>query len=156
MGEAAEVKGPSPAPAVRFRIVRRALAIFVGAVFIYAAAVKLIDPLRLASDITNYQIVPWSAAVRLAFYLPWLELFCGLALVFNRLLEGALLLTGVLTVIFIGASIAAKARGIDLACGCFGSIGGNLSFSWHLVLDFVLLAILATLWFWRELPAPSR
>jgi len=134
------------ASANRPSLVFRLLAILVGALFIYAGAVKLIDPLRFASDITNYDIVPWSVAVRLAFYLPWLELLCGLALVFYRLFSGALALTIGLMVIFIGASAITKARGIDVSCGCFGSISGNLSFTWHLVLDFVLLAILVALW----------
>src|SRR5262249_41035239 len=133
---------PSTRPALVFRL----LAILVGALFIYAGVVKLVDPLRFASDITNYDIVPWSVAVRLAFYLPWLELLCGLALVFHRLFSGALALTITLMVIFIGASVITKARGIDVSCGCFGSISGNLSFTWHLVLDFVLLAILVALW----------
>ncbi len=136
-------------------IVRRTLAVVVGAVFIYAGAIKLIDPLSFASDITNYQILPWSIAVRLAFYLPWLEVLCGLALIFHRLFAGALFLTGALMLIFIGATVSAKARGIDVACGCFGSVSANLSFSWHLLLDLGLLGLLILLWFWRGPPVPA-
>lgn len=136
-------------------LVFRLLALLVGALFIYAGAVKLVDPLRFASDITNYDIVPWSVAVRLAFYLPWLELLCGLALVFYRLFSGALALTISLMVVFIGASVITKARGIDVSCGCFGSISGNLNFTWHLVLDFVLLAILVVLWLKARRLAPT-
>ena len=138
-------------------IVRRTLAVLAGAVFVYAGGLKLLDPLRFASDIGNYQILPWSVAVRLAFYLPWLEVLCGLALIFHRLFTGALFLTAGLLLIFIGATISAKMRGIDVACGCFGSVSGNLSFSWHLVLDFGLLGVLALLWFWPALSpsAPS-
>lgn len=147
MGAAAPLSvANEPAGSTQRTLVFRLLAILVGALFIYAGAVKLVDPLRFASDITNYDIVPWSVAVRLAFYLPWLELLCGLALVFYRLFSGALALTIGLMVIFIGASVITKARGIDVSCGCFGSISGNLSFTWHLVLDFVLLATLVVLW----------
>lgn len=135
-----------PADSTRWMLARRALAIIVGAVFIYAGVVKLLDPVRFASDIANYDIVPWSVAIRMAFYLPWLELFCGLALIFQRIFAGAIALTAILMVVFIGASVIAKARGIDVACGCFGSVSGNLSFTWHLVLDFVLLGILVALW----------
>ena len=134
-------------PKFRLGPVMLGLGILVGAIFVYAGGVKLLDPLRFASDILNYNIVPWSVAVRLAFYLPWLELLCGLALIFRRLFSGALALTIGLMVMFIGASVIAKARGIDVACGCFGSLSGNLSFTWHLVLDFVLLGILILLWF---------
>ena len=65
-------------------IVRRTLGL-AGGVFVYAGGLKLLDPPRFASDIGNYQILPWPVAVRLAFYLPWLEVLCGLALIFHRL-----------------------------------------------------------------------
>ena len=129
-------------------IVRRILAFAVGAVFVYTGGLKLVDPVGFASDITNYQILPWPVAVRLAFYLPWLEVLCGLALIFHRLFEGALFLTGGLLLVFIAATVIAKARGIDVACGCFGSASSGLSFTWHLLLDLGLLGILIALWFW--------
>ncbi len=128
--------------------VRRMLALIAGAVFIYAGVVKLIDPLQFASDISKYQILTWPVAVRLAFYLPWLEVLCGLALVFHRLFAGALVLIIGLLLVFIGATLAAKVRGIDVACGCFGSATGDLGFAWHLVLDLALLGSLLLLWFW--------
>ncbi|HEY1583950.1 MAG TPA: MauE/DoxX family redox-associated membrane protein [Chthoniobacterales bacterium] len=128
-------------------VVRQTLAVIVGAIFIYAGALKLLDPLRFATDITNYHILPWPVAVRFAFYLPWLELLCGLALIFHRLFAGALLLTGGMMMVFIAASIAARARGINVSCGCFGSASHSLSFAGHLALDFALLAILFFLWF---------
>ena len=118
-----------------------------GAVFIYAGAVKLADPLRFASDIANYHLLPWPITIRFAFYLPWLEVLCGVALIFHRLFFGAVALTIGLMFIFIGASVAAKVRGIDVACGCFGKTAGNLGFGWHLALDLALLASLFFLWF---------
>src|SRR5450755_4554646 len=102
-------------------IVRRTLAALAGAVFIYAGTLKVRDPLRFASDINNYQMIPWSVGMRFAFYLPWLELLCGLALIFHRLFAGALAITVALMLAFIGATIWAKTHGIDVACGCFGS-----------------------------------
>ncbi|MDQ3199405.1 MAG: hypothetical protein M3Q46_09525 [Verrucomicrobiota bacterium] len=134
-------------------IVRRILAVLVGALFVYAGVVKLLDPLHFATEIDNYHLVSWPIAVRLAFYLPWLELLAGLALILHRLFDGAVALTTALMLGFIGASIVAKARGIDVSCGCFGTLSDSLSFTWHLVLDFVLLAILLFLWF-RPRPAP--
>ncbi|HEX4666101.1 MAG TPA: MauE/DoxX family redox-associated membrane protein [Chthoniobacterales bacterium] len=135
-------------------IARRTLGFAAGAVFAYAGGLKLLDPVGFASDITNYQILPWAVAVRLAFYLPWLEMLCGLALIFHRLFDGALVLTGGLMLLFIGATISAKARGIDAACGCFGSASSGLSFTWHLLLDLGLLGILMALWFWPR-PRPA-
>jgi len=124
-----------------------ALAVVIGAVFVYAGATKIGNPLAFANDIAHYRILSWPLGIRLAFYLPWLEIFCGLALIVGRLRTGGTAILLVLTVIFIGASIAARARGIDLNCGCFGSVGKGLSFSWHMVIDFAILAGLLGLCF---------
>ena len=125
-----------------------ALALIVGGVFIYAGALKVWDPVKFAKDIQNFQILPWPVGVRLAFYLPWLEILCGGALIIGWLRSGALGILAALTVIFIGATIAARARGIDLDCGCFGSAAKDLPFAWHLVIDFALLAGVLALLFW--------
>ena len=124
----------------RSTILWRILAIIIGALFVYAGALKVWDPVGFAGDIHNYHVLPWIVNVRLAFYLPWLEILCGLALIFRRLYSGALTLLLGLLVVFIGATIAAKARGIDISCGCFGHVSDQLSFAWHLVLDFAILA----------------
>jgi putative oxidoreductase len=124
----------------------RIVDLIVGGLFIYAGVVKAMEPLRFANDIENYHLLPWPIGVRLAFYLPWLEILCGLALVTRRLYSGALSILVGLMLVFIGATIAAKARGIDITCGCFGHVSENLSFTWHLVLDFAILAALIALW----------
>ena len=126
----------------------RILAIIIGALFVYAGALKAWDPVRFAGDIQNYHVLPWALNVRLAFYLPWLEMICGFALIFRRLYSGALALLLALLLVFIGASIAAKARGIDISCGCFGHVSDQLSFAWHMVLDFAIVAGVVALWRW--------
>jgi len=135
----------------------RIVGLLVGAVFVFAGLSKIVDfqlfrfldPMDLARDIDNYKILPWAISVWLAFYLPWLEIICGLALIFRRMYSGALALALALMVVFIGASIAAKARGIDIKCGCFGHVSDQLSFAWHMVLDFAILAGVVTLWRWN-------
>jgi hypothetical protein len=47
--------------------------------------------------------------------------------------------------IFIIATIAAKIRGLDITCGCFGHASKNWSFTAHLALDLSLLAALIAL-----------
>lgn len=133
-------------PKAQSTIVWRILAIIVGALFFYAGALKVWDPVRFAGDIQNYHVLPWVVNLPLAFYLPWLEIFCGLALILRRLYSGALALLLALLLVFIGASIAAKARGIDISCGCFGHVSDQLSFAWHLVLDFAILGAVVALW----------
>jgi putative oxidoreductase len=121
--------------------------VIVGGVFIYAGAIKAFDPIRFASDIDNYKILPWAISVRLAFYLPWLEILCGVALIVRRLYLGGLSILTTLTSIFIIATVAAKVRGIDITCGCFGHASKNWSFSTHLALDLVILGGLLALYF---------
>ena len=131
-------------------VVRRPLAILAGAVFVYAGILKVRDPLQFATDLSNYHIMPWPVGVRLAFYLPWLEILAGLALIFHRIFAGALAVTAALMVGFIGATIWTKIQGINVNCGCFGAAGSNLSFTWHLALNGSILAVLLFLWFTRE------
>ena len=68
----------------------RGLDLIIGAIFIYAGTLKAMQPLGFANDIENYHLVPWALGVRFAFYLPWLEIFCGIALILRRLYGGAL------------------------------------------------------------------
>jgi len=118
----------------------------VGGIFIYAGVIKAIDPLRFAIDMDNYKMLPWAIGVRLAFYLPWLEMLCGLALILRFFYRGGLFILSALTSIFIAASIITKVRGLDITCGCFGHASKNWSFTPHLALDFVILVSLIALW----------
>jgi putative oxidoreductase len=123
----------------------RVLDLIIGAIFIYAGALKLLDPVQFAHDIDHYKILPWTIGVGLAFYVPWLEIFCGLALIFRRFYRGALSILTALVVVFLFATIAARARGLDITCGCFGHASQNWSFPTHLALDLGILAALAAL-----------
>src|SRR6266516_1414326 len=128
-------------------ILWRIVALIVGAIFIYAGVIKAMDPVGFANDIDNYKILPWPLTVRLPFYLPWLEILCGLTVILGLLYRGALLVLTVLISIFIIASVIAKARGLDITCGCFGHASKYLSFFGHLALDFVLRGVLVAVWF---------
>jgi putative oxidoreductase len=131
----------------------RLMDLLVGGIFIYAGVTKAIDPLRFAVDIDNYKMLPWAIGVRLAFYLPWLEMQCGLALILRFFYRGGLFILSALTVIFIAASIIAKVRGLDITCGCFGHASKNWSFTTHLAFDFVILVALIALWIASRIPA---
>jgi len=115
-------------------------------IFIYAGVIKAVDPLRFAIDIDNYKMLPWAIGVRLAFYLPWLELVCGFALILRFFYRGGLFILTALTVIFIASGIIAKVRGLDITCGCFGHASKNWNFTTHLGLDFAILIALVALW----------
>jgi putative oxidoreductase len=132
----------------QMKLVWRIVALLVGVVFIFAGLSKIVDfqsfrfldPMDFARGIDNYKILPWTFSVWLAFYLPWLEIICGIALLFRRLYSGALAILLALLLVFIVATVAAKMHGIDISCGCFGHLSDQLSFAWHLALDCAILA----------------
>ena len=119
--------------------------VIVAGIFIYAGAIKALDPVQFASDIDNYKILPWPISVALAFYLPWLEIFCGFALVVRLLYRGALSILTALILVFTLATVAAKVRGLDITCGCFGHASQHWSFPAHLLTNLAILAALLAL-----------
>jgi len=135
-------------------IIWRILDFVLAGIFIYAGALKAIDPVQFASDIDNFKILPWPVSVALGFYLPWLEIFCALALVFRFLYRGALSILMVLIVTFTLATIAAKIRGLDITCGCFGHVSQNWSFPSHLATNLAILAALLALGISNRLRKP--
>jgi len=125
----------------------RILDFVVAGIFIYAGALKAIDPVQFASDIDNYKLLPWPVSVAVAFYLPWLELFCALGLIFRFLYRGAMSILIASIVVFTLATIAAKVRGLDITCGCFGHASQHWSFPSHLATNLAILAALLALLF---------
>src|SRR2546430_5020952 len=98
----------------RGNIFWRIVDLVVGGIFIYAGVLKALDPVQFANDIDNYKTLPWFISVRLAFYLPWLEMLCGFALIFRFLYSGALSILIALIVVILPATIVATGRGIAL------------------------------------------
>ena len=115
------------------------LRVVIAAIFLYAGISKAMAPVRFATDIANFHLLPWTASALLAFYLPWLEIASGLALLFRRLSRGAAFIVLILASIFIIGLTSARLRGIDVSCGCFGHATRDLSFTWHLILNFAII-----------------
>ena len=129
------------------KILLRVIGVIVGGIFVYAGTVKAIDPVQFGLDIDNFKILPWFASVRLAFYLPWLEILCGVAVIFRVLFRGGLSILIALVLIFVGATVAAKVRGLDITCGCFGHASQHWSFAQHLAIDLaIFFALIGLLW----------
>lgn len=141
-----EFSGQAPPLGVR-RLLWRIIDVLVGGVFIYAGAIKILDPVQFAYDIDNYKVLPWTIGVGLAFYLPWVELLSGVAVIVRRFYSGAVSILLALIAIFIVATIAAKARGLDITCGCFGHASQHWSFPAHMAVDLAIFAALLLLVF---------
>ena len=144
----AEVSADGAASNIKYRrsnILWRIVDFGVAGIFIYAGALKMLDPVQFAHDVKNFQILPWPISVALAFYLPWLEILCGVGLVFRLFYRGALCILSALIVVFTLATAAAKLRGLDITCGCFGHASQHWSFPAHLATNLGILAALLAL-----------
>lgn len=101
-------------------------------------------------DIRSFEILPDPYAGLLALFLPWLEIFAGLAVISGVFRRGGMLLLNVSLVIFLAAIIVSWWRGIDIRCGCFGSSGGATSNYIELIVrDLFLLALGLWLTFYK-------
>ena len=92
--------------------------LILGIIFIVASIDKIIDPASFARDISNYHVVPYGLENIIAIFLPWLELFIGLSLIFGLMVDGASLISGVLLILFILIIFQATMRGFNIECGC--------------------------------------
>jgi uncharacterized membrane protein YphA (DoxX/SURF4 family) len=125
-----------------------AVAIALGAVFVYAAVPKIEAPREFARIVYHYGLAGPSATLGytppnlVAVVLPWLELLCGLLLITGIWRREAAVLTAAMLVVFLAAVGWALAHGIDIEnCGCFSVSGGGRAAGVKLILgDLGLLA----------------
>jgi uncharacterized membrane protein YphA (DoxX/SURF4 family) len=112
------------------------------AVFITAALPKIAAPDLFAGNIHNYKLLPAWGVNLMALVLPWLELFIGLGLAFGIASRAAVVTMAGLMCVFIVAYISARARGLDVACGCFevGEHAKAQSLVWIVLRDVAMLA----------------
>lgn len=99
--------------------------IILGLVFIFAAVTKVTEAEVFARAIANYKLLPTFLINFLAIVLPWIELSTGILLVFGiSVKENSTILSGLLS-IFIIAIVISLVRGLNIDCGCFGTVGGT-------------------------------
>lgn len=110
----------------------------VGGVFIWAGLLKIMDPLEFAQNVANYRVFPRDLSFFIALVLPWLEVLCGILVIFGIFRSASsLLLSGLLGIFLILITVTIL-RGLDVDCGCFGSMGRHVDFR-LLFTDIVLL-----------------
>jgi putative oxidoreductase len=125
------------------RFVEPAVRVFAGALFVYAGSIKAIDPVQFFTTVQNYHLIPPLGAAAVGFYLPWLEVCCGTALIFRRFYLGAITMAMLMTATFIVVLVSAQMRGLSVACGCFGA--ASPSASKELIIGIALLGCLGFL-----------
>lgn len=90
-----------------------------GAIFLYAAWPKLVDPPALAKNIWAYDIVPHGLINIQALWMPGIELVVGLALVLGIWRRAAAGITIGLLTLFIVALSWALLEANPVNCSCF-------------------------------------
>lgn len=151
--EAASLEtAPAPGPvAARVELILRLL---LGGVFVYAGFLKLQDPTAFLYSIRSFHLLedPW--APLLAVTLPWLEIFCGLAVLVRLLYTGALVFLNGSLLVFLWALAYSWHRGLNVDCGCFGRADFGDSYPYYIVRDLTLL--FPALWLlWRDVKKKS-
>lgn len=112
--------------------------IVVGGIFIWAGLLKILDPLEFAQNIANYRVFSRDLSFIIALVLPWVEVLCGVLVILGIFRSGSsLLLSGLLGVFLVLITVTIF-RGLDVDCGCFGSIGRHVDYR-LLLTDIVLL-----------------
>ena len=131
---------------IRNKYILIAFRLVVGGMFIWAGVSKIIDPLGFAQNIANYRVFPEGISFFLALVLPWIEVICGVFLILGIFRSAsALLLSGFLAV-FLVLSTVTILRGIDIDCGCFGSLSGKVDYK-LILMDSVLLFFCLNIYF---------
>ena len=94
----------------------------ISALFLYSGGTKLLDPESFARAIQGYQMVSMDSVLWMTWVLPWLEVWCSVALwVTPAFRRSAWSWIGFLLVVFTLAKISAVLRGLDISCGCTGT-----------------------------------
>jgi putative oxidoreductase len=128
--------------------------VVLGGLFIYAGIVKVADPLGFAQDIHNYRLVGPSLSFIVAVVLPWLEVLAGAFLIAGISKRGAALAISGLLVFFIVLTLVTMARGLDVDCGCFGSLSRKSG--WSVVFEDLGMLALGLCVLFDKGPSPKR
>ncbi|HML77768.1 MauE/DoxX family redox-associated membrane protein [Geobacter sulfurreducens] len=118
------------------------LRVTLGAVFLYAAVIKIANPPAFAGNVAAYQLLPYAGNYLVAAILPWIEAICGLLLVTGWRARSAAALVAVMNILFIVLLISTVARGLDIDCGCFRQ-GGEKTSAWTAIFRDIMLLVAA-------------
>lgn len=124
------------------RVLETASRLGLGGMFIFASWFKIQNPQGFAMLVAQYQFLPsWSVNL-FGLFMPQLELWTGLAIIFTRWNKEASLLLLLMFTAFIVALGQAVFRDLGITCGCFEIDGAvDKKEAWiSLVRDLVLLA----------------
>ena len=131
------------------KILNFILRLVLGGIFLYAGAIKIVNPAAFATGIGNYRLLAHEWLNLLAITLPWIEVIAAAVLIAGVWKRASALLIALMLVVFLVAIGQAVARNLNIDCGCFGTVAGRKVGLMGLGEDLAMLA--GALWLtWRE------
>ena len=112
--------------------------LILGTVFLWASFDKIIDPSSFAKNISNYHVVPFGLENTVAIILPWLEFFIGTGMIIGIMVDGSIIISSCLLLLFNILIAQAILRGFNIECGC-GLKDGQMVGIEKILENFVLL-----------------
>ena len=171
----ASINCPSPAkevsrprPSWTSALVSHGCRYLIGIVFLIAAVSKIVNLREFENQVLLHSSLPhvlarvlpgvdvqmsFTLARILATVLPWLELTCGLCLIFRWAVRESAVIAALLLTLFTAQSIASRSE--DCHCFFFPNVASTLPWWWHLLRDglFLLCSIHLA---WRGLPGNAE
>jgi len=98
--------------------------------FLWAGISKALDHQGSILSVNSYDVLPDGLVRVVATLLPWIEIALAALLILGLFVRFAGVSTAVLTAVFIVGMAQAKARGLQIDCGCFGAGGAGDGVSW--------------------------
>lgn len=130
-----------PLTPLQERVLNFAVSWLLGGLFLWAGSLKIFDPKEFATAVANYRLVPYPLINLVAITVPWVEVVAGLFLVLQRWVRASALVMAGMTAAFFVFIVSALARGLNIECGCFGTLGGHRIGFTNLAIDAALLAM---------------
>lgn len=121
------------------------LRIVMAGLFIYAGVIKVLSPDAFLTDVESYRLLPYQPSLLVAFYLPFLEIFLGVALLTPSWSRASAMIMSAMLLVFLVAIISAWARGLDISCGCFGKKDVAANYPWLVIRDLLMLGASAVI-----------
>ncbi len=104
------------------------LRLLLAAVFLISSFGKLVDIERYSVDaVYNFDILPMALARIFGLVMPFIELLCGLGLLFGVLTRLSALGVSLMSAAFFIAKGIVLAQGRSIDCGCFGAVVETLA-----------------------------
>lgn len=97
---------------------------------LWAGVAKALDRQESILAVDAYDVLPDAFVRPVATILPWVEIGVAVLLVLGLFVRFAGAATAVLAAVFIAGMAQAKARGLQIDCGCFGGGGAGEGVTW--------------------------